>query len=145
MYWRRPIYLALGCFMLATGARADIIPDDGKSFYRGTIEMYVDRLPRGIVLLYLPHYGATTSKVAEKQTLTIGQPGTLYAVKNTFAAGRTAVKTEMGEKHRLKDFRKYDLPVSRVKPDPIQRVTCAVTGNAASGYELSCGPAKAPW
>jgi hypothetical protein len=115
-----------------------MLPPDGKPVYRGKIEMSIERLPTGVVLLYLTQYNPTTTKVAEKQTLTIGEPGTLYAANETLAAEGTVLKTKRGEMYQLKHFSKFDLPVSRLKPDPIKHVTCTVTSDAASGYELSC-------
>ena len=138
MYWQRACYLALSCFLWATVARADLLPRDGTPIYRGEVEMSIERLPAGVVLVYLADYSATTSKVAVKQTLTISEPGTLYAVNETLVVRGIVLKTNRGVMHRLKDFGKDDFPVSRSKPDPVQQLSCAVTGDEPSGYALSC-------
>lgn len=142
MYWQRTCALALSCILLASVARADLLPPDGKPLYRGKIKMFIDRLPAGIVLSYVSTYSAKNTTVAEKRTLTIGEPGTLYASNDTIAPGGTASNNKKGKMYRLKRYQKFDLPVSRWEPDPIDHVTCAVTGDASSGYELSCRPVK---
>jgi len=136
MYWRRTCCFALSCFLLASATGADLLPPDGKPVYRGKIEMSIERLPTGVFLLYLTQYNPRTTKVVEKQTLTISEPGTLYAASEVLAAGGTVLKS--GQMYQLKHFTKYALPISRSTPDPIQHETCAVTGDAASGYNLSC-------
>lgn len=136
MYWRRTFCVAMIGFFLATSARADLIPPDGKPFYRGKIKMTIGRLPAGVVLLYVTSYRSTFTKVAERETLTIGESGTLYAVNKTLAAGGTDIKKD--QMYKLKHFTKFDLPVSRSTPDPIQHLNCAVIGSAASEYKLSC-------
>lgn len=139
MYWQRTCALALSCIMLASVAHADIIPPDGQPLYRGKMEMFFDRLPAGMVISYVSAYSAKTTTLGEKRILTIGEPGTLYAAHDAIATGGTA-NTKKGKMYQLKRYQKFDLPVSRWVPDPIEHFTCAVTGNASSGYELSCRP-----
>lgn len=136
MYWGRTFCVAMIGFFLATAARADLIPPDGKPFYRGKIKITIEHLPAGVVLLYVTSYRSTSTKAAEREILTIGESGTLYAVNKTLAAGGTDIKKDQMSK--IKHFTKFDLPVSRSTPDPIQHLSCSVTGSAASEYKLSC-------
>ncbi len=136
MYWRRTFCVAMIGFFLATSARADLIPPDGKPFYRGKIKMTIGRLPAGVVLLYAHSYDSASTTAAERETLTIDGPGTLYAVNKTLAARATDIKKD--QMYQLKHFNKFDFPVSRSTPHPIQHLSCSVTGSAASEYKLSC-------
>jgi hypothetical protein len=136
MYWRCTFCVALTGFFLATAARADLLPPDGKPFYRGKIKMTIGRLPAGVVLLYAHSYNAASTTAAERGTLTIGETGTLYAVNKTLAARVTDLKKD--QMYQLKHFTKFDLPVSRSTPDLIKHLSCSVTGSAASEYKLFC-------
>ncbi len=138
MYWQRTCTVALSCIMLATVARADLLPPDGRPLYRGKIEMFIERLPAGIVLLYFASHSDKTAMIAGKMSLTIDEPGTLYATNDALAAGKIGSNSKMGKMYQLKHYRKFDFPASSRNPGPIEHVNCAVTGDASSGYKLSC-------
>ena len=83
MSWRKVFNIALTSILLASTVSADLIPPGGGRTrpHRAWIELYADRMPHGMILIFVDGNGTLLEKAHEREALRINRSGTVYGVR----------------------------------------------------------------
>jgi len=136
---------ALIGILFALTAYADVIlPGGGPSRpHRAWIELYADRLPHGMVLIFLDENGNLLEKAHEKEALRINRSGTVYAVRENRLSAPFSLKTNKARLYNLRTVTDDEIPSNYGRPNPMI-MHCDTLSAGAGKYKLDCHDLPVP-
>lgn len=131
--------MALISILIAITTYADIIPPGGGRSrpHRAWIELYADRLPHGMILIFVDGNGKLLEKAHESEALTINRSGTVYGVRENQLSAPFSFKTNKATLFNLRTVTDDDIPANFGRPNPML-MHCDVLGAGSGKYTLDC-------
>jgi hypothetical protein len=147
MKWKKIAGAFILGFLAMAIAHADIIPpghhhrdDDNPPLpprnYVSFIEVTVDKIPSGMVLLFIDSHGNLLAKAREKQKLKIDGPGLLYAAFENRLSNPFVFNREEQNLYLLRSVGEVEIPSSFDGPVPPKTWKCRITKDKKSGFAL---------
>ena len=129
-----------GLLLLATTVSADLIPYNGykrHSIRTSWLDIRVNRLPSGMVLLFLDESGKLLVKARENESLRIDKPGDVFGAREAQLSTPFSFGKDREKLFKLRTFEQDQIPASYGKPLPMfQR--CSVAEAQSGAYVLKC-------
>jgi len=139
MLWRKACCAALiGTFVSAI-SYSDIIPPGGGPTHpqRAWIELYAEKLPKGMILIFVDEKGNLLEKSNGKEALIINRSGTVYGVYEKQLSMPFSFKTNKSKLYELRTMSDNEIPSNFGRPMPL-RMNCNILSTGAGKFELDC-------
>jgi hypothetical protein len=139
MSWPGICGIALISIIVATTAYADLIPPGGGPIrpHRFWIELYVGRIPHGMVLILVDDNGNLLENTRKTKAMRISEPGTIYGVRENQLTTPFSFKTNKAKLVKLRTVTENDIPHGAGRPYPAL-IECNTLSVGAGEFKMDC-------